>query len=360
MRRLILLGLVIVVLVSGCVDTEDSGPAKYEMNFMVEETEAPVNGNVYLYTEYLGQTVNGRLEVDLDRLYPGEITLTVTSGEEEYDFFFDMEREDLTNYSGMDFFISEEDLAFLAFDVGEFDAGKIEQEIFRLANIKRDLEGSNALKLNTRVAGIARQYSRQMAYSGFHHTSEEGEDVTDRLKAQDIFYLVAGENLFLVSDIQPDMDENAIAKMAIDEWMESPAHRSSLVDRDGMFSDTGIGAYCEEAECYVTMVFVALESASEITLQEDYCTMFWLYDPTYPFDFDVPVRISMSATNPVRTYIVADEREFGACTQGRSINAVKEYSAVDEIDETITAKKGYGLLFKSLKETDIAVLFDYH
>jgi len=298
------------------------------------------------------------LELSVSRLFPGTITLNGTYEEKNFEFYFGFRKEDL-GYFQKNFVIPEQRMNDEVFDSSKLNAGKIESAVFDLVNDERKKQEIKQLKWNEKVSGVARGYSESMSVSGFHHKDAEGWDVKDRLKEDNIFYSLAGENLFLAENLNSRMNEYDIAKMAVEGWLKSPGHRSLVLDIDELYSDAGAGAYCMEKYCYVALNFISAEKSINYNIELDNCVFIRIYDPVYPFDFDVKVRLNLNSTKEIRAYIVSNRSEFDSCLRRNTINPVKDYKYVKVIDEILTAKKGYGLLLESKEYSDISIFIDY-
>ncbi len=330
----------------------------FTLNFYISETGDPINGGVYLNNKYLGNAERGMLELSVSRLFPGTITLNGTYEEKNFEFYFGFRKEDL-GYFQKNFVIPEQRMNDEVFDSSKLNAGKIESAVFDLVNDERKKQEIKQLKWNEKVSGVARGYSESMSVSGFHHKDAEGWDVKDRLKEDNIFYSLAGENLFLAENLNSRMNEYDIAKMAVEGWLKSPGHRSLVLDIDELYSDAGAGAYCMEKYCYVALNFISAEKSINYNIELDNCVFIRIYDPVYPFDFDVKVRLNLNSTKEIRAYIVSNRSEFDSCLRRNTINPVKDYKYVKVIDEILTAKKGYGLLLESKEYSDISIFIDY-
>ena len=105
-----------------------------------------------------------------------------------------------------------------------------EYEMLALVNTARRDQGLNELVLDERLRSLARDYATEMFKGGFFsHYTPEGESPFDRMEANNINYLAAGENLALAPNI-------TIAHQGL---MDSPGHRANILSSD--FGRVGIG-----------------------------------------------------------------------------------------------------------------------
>lgn len=134
----------------------------------------------------------------------------------------------------------------LGFRIDKFTYdSNIETAMFELVNKERVKAGLFTLIFDSTLTEVAREHSKDMFLRGyFSHFSPEGKDVADRASAQNITYLVIGENLAFA----PTLD------MAHQGLMNSPGHRANILSPG--FYKIGIGAAkSEEYGIMFTQVF---------------------------------------------------------------------------------------------------------
>ena len=127
-----------------------------------------------------------------------------------------------------------------------------EFEIFRLVNAERSKQRLQALEWDDDVAGLARDYSRQMARQGFFgHYDSKGKTVVDRATERRVRgWSSIGENLFMCDGV----DEFELA--SVRGWLKSPSHKRNMLSRQ--WAATGIGVFrSRDGRIYVTQVFIA-------------------------------------------------------------------------------------------------------
>jgi hypothetical protein len=352
---LIIFMIALITFTAGCMSY--IGDSSYKMHFFVNETGEPIEGNVYNNNNLLGYAVNGSFVTGIEKLRPGLISINGTYHDQPFEFYFEFPRESL-NYTGIDFPLHKSDLMKALFNASSLDIQRIEREIFDNINEERRAAGTNILKWNTQIATVARNYSKTLSIEGFAHKDLEGKNVGDRLKENKIFYTIVAEDLYMIEGLS---DEGNMSRTIVSGWMNSPGHRSPIVDRDGLFSDGGTGVYCENKNCYAVMVFAGLEHNQKITLDHGYLTFIYLYDPSYPFDFDVPVSIDINSTEFVDIYLVSGREQYDTYLMNRNINSIYESKQVRAFSRKVTAIKGEGIIIQSAGSTaaDIDVHLRY-
>lgn len=356
LKRTVFLVMFIVSVISltGCLDYFlDSS---YKMRFTVNETGEPLEGNVYNNDDLIGYAENGNFNTSLEKLRPGLISLNGTYNGQPFEFYFEFPRENL-DFSGIDFTVMSEDLNKALFDTSVLDIQELEKEIFSLVNEERREQGTKVLKRNDEIALVARDYSKTLSIEGFHHKDLEGKDVKDRVKENKIFYTIVAENLFMIEGLDDSLN---ISETVVNGWMESPGHRSPIVDRDELFSDGAVGLYCEKKTCYATMVFAGMEEDMDIQLNPGYLTFLYLYDPSFPFDFDVPVSIDIVSTDYVNIYVVSNREQYENLLKGKGHISILENKNTKEFSHDLVASQGNGIIIESSgNSAEVNVHFRY-
>lgn len=104
-------------------------------------------------------------------------------------------------------------------------------EFVRLVNIKRFAAGCQKLKWDDRVAAIARDHSRDMAWRNFFsHTNPDGKDPFDRFEESNLLFSAVAENIALGP---------RTGKEVYNAWLRSPGHRKNMLDC--RFTRHGVG-----------------------------------------------------------------------------------------------------------------------
>jgi uncharacterized protein YkwD len=106
----------------------------------------------------------------------------------------------------------------------------LEARMLEMVNAERAKAGLRPLRADPEVVPVARAHSQDMfARSYFSHVSPEGGTLGERLRKQELRYLLAGENLALASTL-------ARAHQGL---MDSPGHRANILRAE--FGRVGIG-----------------------------------------------------------------------------------------------------------------------
>lgn len=107
---------------------------------------------------------------------------------------------------------------------------ELEAEMLQMLNAARAEAGLGPLEMDPELVAVARQHSQDMFARGyFAHTNPDGQNPFDRIRAGNIPYLVAGENLAHASTLS----------IAHNGLMNSPGHRANILRPE--FGRVGIG-----------------------------------------------------------------------------------------------------------------------
>jgi uncharacterized protein YkwD len=105
-----------------------------------------------------------------------------------------------------------------------------ETTMLQLVNLERRKNGLKELAASPVLANLARAYAKDMFARGFFsHFDPDGTSPFDRMKAKNITFIAAGENLALAPNVQ----------LAHTGLMNSPGHRANILSPD--FGKVGIG-----------------------------------------------------------------------------------------------------------------------
>lgn len=108
----------------------------------------------------------------------------------------------------------------------------MEQQIFELTNIYRERFNVARLKLDEEVAKVAFLHSEDMYENNyFSHTSKDNKGLKERLEAQNVYYLSAGENIAA---------QHTDAPAAMEGWLNSEGHRDALLYEDYNYLGVGV------------------------------------------------------------------------------------------------------------------------
>jgi uncharacterized protein YkwD len=106
----------------------------------------------------------------------------------------------------------------------------LEAQMLQMVNEERKKAGLRILKPDTQLTRVARIHSQDMFVRGyFAHVNPEGKDPFDRMKAANVQFLAAGENLALAQTLE----------IAHRNLMNSPGHRANILNPS--YGRLGIG-----------------------------------------------------------------------------------------------------------------------
>lgn len=106
----------------------------------------------------------------------------------------------------------------------------LEDQMLQLINSERVIRGLRPLEMDRELTVVARRHSADMFARGyFSHYTPEGKDPFDRMKAADVRFRTAGENLALAPTLE----------LAHTGLMNSPGHRANILNPH--FGRVGIG-----------------------------------------------------------------------------------------------------------------------
>jgi uncharacterized protein YkwD len=130
-------------------------------------------------------------------------------------------------------------------------AGTIEQQIFSLINDERSKMGLSELEWSESLAALARLHSDDMAnVKFFSHRGSDGSMVDDRADRLGLgSWRSIGENIAYMRGFDDP------ASLAVEKWLESPAHRKNLLGPNWKESAVGV-AMTEDGTYYMTEVFL--------------------------------------------------------------------------------------------------------
>jgi len=225
----------------------------------------------------------------------------------------------------------------------------LEEAIFDEINSVRVKNNISVLRWNEKVAETTRNHSEDMvARDYYQHTNPEGEDHGDRLLKDGIFFLIAAENLMAYPWGDELYSENT-SKEVVEGWLESPLHRSSILDRDELYSDIGIGVSYGEGYYYITANFIGNEREVDTSLDYGYTLFYYLYDPAWDIGFsdEIVAEIEISATQSIDVYIVSDKSEYDNFLKGHVFDYADYYKECQHIDETQRVVIGQGIILSN-------------
>ncbi|HWR42116.1 CAP domain-containing protein [Sporomusa sp.] len=121
-----------------------------------------------------------------------------------------------------------------------------EQQALKLLNQDRAKNGLPALKSNSQLTTLARNYAKDMINRGyFSHYNPEGQSPFDRMTKAGISYKTAGENLAV----------NTSVSTAETAFMNSSGHRANILNSS--YTEVGVGVVSTSSgDVYVVQEFI--------------------------------------------------------------------------------------------------------
>ncbi|MGA9226967.1 MAG: CAP domain-containing protein [Mesobacillus sp.] len=108
-----------------------------------------------------------------------------------------------------------------------------EKQILDITNVMRARHALENLQWDDQTAEVAYAHSKDMAEEDyFSHESEKFGNLSDRLKAADVLYELAGENIAA---------NYTDAPAVVEGWLNSESHREALLNNE--FTHLGVGVY---------------------------------------------------------------------------------------------------------------------
>ena len=131
------------------------------------------------------------------------------------------------------------------------NAADLEQQAFAEINQLRAKDGEPLLVWSDDVAKVARLHSTNMAEQKFFsHRGLDGSMVDDRADKFGLSdWRQIGENIAFIRGVDDPVD------LAVEKWMQSPAHRQNLLNKTWTESAIGI-AIAADGTVYFTQVFL--------------------------------------------------------------------------------------------------------
>ena len=238
------------------------------------------------------------------------------------------------------------------------DETSLAREIFNKINYKRLELGNNPLEWDERIYQAAKAHSIDLRkHKTFSHHNVEGASVSDRLKKQDLFFLVAAENLFMLK-----ADTENIPDVVVEGWMNSPGHRWVIVDRDKFFTHGAVGVTCGNLSCYVTFNCADFIVSKKWTLKPNYYVKVNLNDESLGFRESYPVNIKIQSSSPVDIYFFDSLSHMNAFIKTGSARSHDNIINQTHISDRRLAQKDTYLLIKNNSDsiTDVSYELIYN
>ncbi|MBI2445890.1 CAP domain-containing protein [Candidatus Micrarchaeota archaeon] len=235
------------------------------------------------------------------------------------------------------------------------ELGFLELAVLDRVNAARVENGLGALEWSERSASAARKYAQELVESGrFAHTGQNGSNVHERLDAEGLVYFIANENLAQVS-FNGTVPE---AKAVVDGWMQSPGHRSNIIDVDKLYSHAGVGVYCGTEVCVFVYSAVSLRRSASYSLERNFYSFVYVNDPGYGFGRTVPVRLVLSdVSGQLDAFVLPNSSVFEEAKslppsdfKARRFSYLKAFEGTPGFTEYVNASVGTGVMFVNAGE----------
>lgn len=135
----------------------------------------------------------------------------------------------------------------------------IEQYVLELTNVERGKQNIRQLESENTLHEIAHAQSADMLdRSFFSHINPSGEDAAARIaRKHRRFVGSVGENIWKGTGFS-HQDELALATAIVNDWMDSPSHRSNVLNRE--YTHLGIGIVIRGDEVRATQMFAKVRA----------------------------------------------------------------------------------------------------
>jgi len=156
-------------------------------------------------------------------------------------------------------------------EIESLNTTELEHELHRLVNEERAERGLQTLAYNPELRQVARYHSEDMAENSyFRHTAPDGETLEQRYEQFNIDcpgQHIAGENIgtgyanakvaYEGETLEIGTNETRIAKLLVQQWMDSPAHRENIVGSQWVSEGIGVATVDKNGrtKLYVTQNF---------------------------------------------------------------------------------------------------------
>ena len=240
----------------------------------------------------------------------------------------------------------------------EIDATELEKSIFDFVNYERIGKNLTSLSYSNKLAQIAREHSRDMIVRDYcGHDTPEGETSKDRIKNGDVFFLMSGENIHCLWNIN---NYTNLAETIVHDWMNSPGHRAAILTKE--YSKTGVGVYCSKNNCSTTIEFIDDSSAFNVSLDYSYISFVNIFDPNLDLLIEnINATIFVNSTIPVNVYIVSNKDVYSSQSYGS--NYISRWFVQTKLEiKNFNIRENYGIVLENLnplQRADIMIKVNY-
>lgn len=296
-------------------------------------------GSVNLNGQYYGETQNGIYNMPKANFTTGKITLDGMYDGQPFTLDWNITEQDLTK-SHVNLWVDSQTLSDATFNAAKsLNTISIETTVLTQINEIRAEHSLKPFIPSNSLSTIADERSQDMAdREYFDHITPEGKDIFQILKENNIGFFSAGENIYAYYGINQNTD---LATECVQKWMESPAHRSLILDQTS-FDHAGIGITCKENNCYVTLIAATLQREFEdtITLSDYYVTYTFLNDQGLD-QATINTDITISSDKGVTVFIMNSKQDYDNLLDDIHYNSyIKRFDNIETLNISYSAKPG--------------------
>jgi uncharacterized protein YkwD len=333
---MIFIGLLIIGLIIALI------PIKYELEFYFND-ESLIDGDIYFNGFFMGSTNNGLIKIPEKKLGAGELTFVgIDEKGESYSIYYNLDEEDYDSYY-LTFTFDENDIISSQLNLSNIDEDKLKNDVFDLINKKRKENWIEEVKRNNLLDQVAQDYSKEMITTDlFAHEPYEGYGPGERLKQKGVFYLsyseVLSQNYFY--------DEKEFANEIVEGWIDSPSHRSTILDSGNpiYWESLGVGVSCKDNEegiiCYVVGLFAKLEEHYSDNLNEDYFIPYELYPEGFDYDYPVNTKIIFNSDHDMDLILLETMKDYDRLLSRNKYTEIFEEKRIKNFEKEIEIQKG--------------------
>ena len=145
------------------------------------------------------------------------------------------------------------------------DIAKVEAAIIEITNTVRVQEKLGPVVISPQLTQAARAYAALLAQSGAFSHEADGT-ISDRVKRTGYAHCLIAENLALHQDSR-GFETRALAKSAMEGWLNSPGHRANLMLPDVTEIGVGVAKAADATPKYIAVQVFGRPQSKAITFQ---------------------------------------------------------------------------------------------
>ncbi len=365
------------------IPSEDIGT--HEISFVVEPSGEALDGRVYSNGQALGDTSDGEIRASPE--LGEEVVLEGEWEGSDFEIRFEYSR-DARETEEIEYYAEESYLESLTFEASELDTDIIEEEILGYINDKRlgeevpppaeqeengyeevesepsevedeDFSVSEELFMDESLRDFAQYKSNDMLDRDyFSHDDLEGRGHRDHLREREIPFAVSNENLHN-SQARYYWNETDMARQTVRSWLDSPGHRSLVVDRDKIYTDAGIGVSCGEEMCYATFVAAQQSKVVNEEVPEGYCVSDQLYDEAWGYNYGIDIKTEFQVDGALEVNFVEDTQQGHNDCISDQLQSQEQYTEESFEHTAEDAEPGYGIVIRSNEASEYTYKVQY-